>query len=67
MFIAPSVKQLSSLPRQSAGMKWLLGILILCLLSGARCGCPFARSRVEYAWAHEAEPAKGEGAEIYEP
>ena len=44
-----------------AAMKWLLGLLALLYVGGARCGCPFSRTRVEYAWAHEAETGKFAG------
>ena len=43
-------------------MKALLALTVLLSVRGARCGCPFSRTSVEYAWAHEAETGKGEGA-----
>ena len=44
-----------------AEMKWLLGLVALLSVGGARCGCPFSRTNVEYAWAHEAETGTSSG------
>ena len=42
-------------------MRWLFGLFTLLCVGGVRCGCPFSRTKVEYAWAREADTARNAG------